>query len=62
MVHCFEIKELELVETVRPTIPVKRATCRRLEGALGADDLRRVAEIPKRQLTSVSASSGSGSS
>ena len=41
---------LELVETVHLAIPVKRATRRRLEPALGVDDLRRLATIPKRQL------------
>ena len=36
---------LELVEAVRPTIPMKRATFRRLERTLGVDNFRRLAEI-----------------
>lgn len=38
---------LELVEAVRPTIPVKRAALLGLERALREDNLRRFAEIPK---------------
>ena len=53
---------LQLVEAVRPTVAVKRKTRLGLERALGEGDLRRFSEIPERGPTTVSTSSGSGSS
>ncbi len=41
---------LELVEAFRPAVPMELAASLRLERPLGQGDLRRVAEIPKRQL------------
>ena len=40
---------LELVEAVRPTVPVKRTTRLRPERALGQSNRRRFTEIPQRE-------------
>jgi hypothetical protein len=52
---------LELVETVRPAVPVELTARLGVERALSEDDLGGLAEIPERS-TRVSTSSGSGSS
>ena len=49
---CFDLRgdePLELVEAVRPTVPVKRTTRLGLEPALGQGNLRRFTEILERE-------------
>ena len=53
----------ELVEAVRPTVPVKLKASLGLERSLGEDDFGRLAEIPEGEIDQgLDVSSGSGSS
>src|SRR4051794_17026996 len=47
---CLGEELLQLVEAVRPAVPVEVAARLGLEGSLGEGYLRRLAEVPERQL------------